>query len=121
MGRAPEPHGKPAAKRNPYPAPRAILGRDGIRMMTENLEKQDWKRIMFYADIVVVGVFLIALGLALHDTYYAGYYRATGAHHAEAATMWNIAKEAAFITGALAWIFVRYFRNRISKLQHPWL
>lgn len=89
--------------------------------MTERLEKRDWKRIMFYADLLVVGVFLVSLTLAVLDTYNAGYHRGAGAHAAEAQAMWSIAKEAAFITGSLAWIFVRYFRNRIAKLQHPWM
>lgn len=90
-------------------------------MMTERLEKRDRKRLMFYADLLVVGVFLVALALVVYDAYLAGYYRAVGNSSQEAQVMWSIAKEAAFITGALAWIFVRYFRNRIAKLQHPWL
>ncbi len=88
--------------------------------MTENLEKRDVKRMLFYGDILVVGIFVIALALLVRDAYSAGFYYAANDLDAHTRSLWYMARETAFLTAALAWIFVRFFKDKLVDLQNPW-
>lgn len=89
-------------------------------MMTQNFEKQEIKRFLFYGDILVVGIFVIALALLVRDAYFAGWYMATGNTAEHTRNLWYMARETAFLTASLAWIFVRFFKDKLQSLNDPW-
>jgi hypothetical protein len=81
------------------------------------VDPKKWRRWLFYIDIVVVAVLIIAIVLLAQDAYYAGYYHG---NNREVDFMWKVARDVAFVTGALAWLFYRFFKNEFEVLRHPW-
>lgn len=87
----------------------------GMHAMDDRRKNQ----LLFYLDIVLLGVGAVALVTLVHDAYFAGY-----ASQAEAAAfgdyLWRMIGEIAVVTVALIYFLVRYFRVRIRELSNPW-
>lgn len=81
------------------------------------VEPKKWRRWLFYVDIVVVAVLIIAIVFLARDAYWAGYWHGS---NEEIDYLWKVARDVAFVTGALAWLFYRFFKNEFEVLRHPW-
>ncbi|HEV8360177.1 MAG TPA: hypothetical protein VGR28_06965 [Candidatus Thermoplasmatota archaeon] len=90
-------------------------------MMTANLEKRDVKRMFFYVDIIVIGVFCLSLVLLVRDAYVAGWLDSYVVQREVNVSFWNMLRDAAFLVGSLSWIFYRYFKNSVKVMQNPWV
>jgi hypothetical protein len=90
-------------------------------MMTENLEKRDVKKMFFYVDIVVIGIFALSLVMLVRDAYAAGFLDSYLVQSTANVSYWNMMRDAAFLVGSLSWIFYRYFKNSVKVLQNPWV
>lgn len=81
------------------------------------VEPKQWRRWLFYLDIIVVAVLIIAIVFLAQDAYMAGYHYGSDL---ERESLWHVARDVAFVTGALAWLFYRFFRNEFLVLRQPW-
>lgn len=89
-------------------------------MMATHYERRDVKRFLLYVDLVVVAIFVTALVLLVKDAYAAGFYEATASGENLGQNLWYMARETAFLVASLAWIFFRFFKDKITELQSPW-
>ncbi|HVL86905.1 MAG TPA: hypothetical protein VM681_02695 [Candidatus Thermoplasmatota archaeon] len=88
--------------------------------MTRNFEKRDFKRWFFYMDVLVLGVFALALVMLVRDAYAAGFYEAVAATDFYGTHFWAMVRDVAFLVAALSWIFYRYFKTTVRTLADPW-
>lgn len=76
-------------------------------------------QLLFYLDIVLLGLGAIALVTLVHDAYQAGY-----ASQADAAMfgeyIWRMIVEIAVVAVSLVYFLARFFRVRVRELSNPW-
>lgn len=89
-------------------------------MMTARFERRQLKRWFFYVDVLVIGVFALALVMLVRDAYTAGFYEAVSAFDIQSAMFWAMLRDVAFLVGSLSWIFYRFFKNSAKELSNPW-
>lgn len=87
---------------------------------TRGIHRTEWKRWLLYVDLVVFGIFVLAIVVLTWDTYAAGFYAAQGDHAAEVGSMWAMARDVGIATGAFAWIFYRFFARSADERKEPW-
>ncbi len=88
--------------------------------MTARFEKKEFKRMFLYVDVLVLGVFAIALIMLVRDAYVAGYWESRDlAHHSQ--QYWYMMRDVVFLVASLGWIFVRYFKDKLVALENPWV
>lgn len=76
-------------------------------------------QLLFYLDIVLLGIGAVALVTLVHDAFQAGY-----ASQAQAAAfgeyMWRMIAEIGVVAVALVYFLTRFFRVRLRELSNPW-
>lgn len=82
----------------------------------QRLGRANWRRNIFYIDLVVLGVFVVALILLVRHTFVAGQFYERGAFDSSTTALWLVVGDTAFLVAALAWIFYRFFRNQYLVL-----
>lgn len=87
---------------------------------TKGIHRTEWKRWLLWVDLLVFGVFILAIVVLTWDAYAAGFYAETGKHAAESRSMWAMMRDIAVATGAFAWIFFRFFKLRAQEQKEPW-
>lgn len=87
---------------------------------TKGIHRTDWKRWLLYIDLLVFGVFVLSVVVLALDAFYAGFYSGVGNASAETGALWSMARDAVVATGALAWIFFRFFKLRSQEQKEPW-
>jgi hypothetical protein len=87
--------------------------REGFRYIDRN----EWGRMLFYADLVVMAVFVVSLVLLVVNAYIAGMHLQAGAYRPSHRALWNVAIATGFVTGSLAWIFFRFFKHQYEALK----
>ena len=80
------------------------------------MEKK-WQRWLFYIDIIVIAIFVIANVYMAKDVYMAGYYYGNIGIYEK--YFWRFARDVAFLTATAIWIFYRLFRNQYLLLKKP--
>ncbi len=81
------------------------------------IETKKWRRWLFYIDVIVVAIFIVSIVILVQDAYKAGYYYGFPDH---TIYLWHMARDVAVLTGSIAWIFYRFFRNEFLVLRYPW-
>ncbi len=85
-----------------------------IKELTSSLDRRTWERLMLYIDIIMFFVAVVSLISLVLNIYDAGYNFGGGdTAHAQKA-MFYVAGSVAFLTFSMAWIFVRFFRNKLG-------
>ena len=88
-------------------------------MMTARFEKREFKKIMLYLDVLVLGIFAVSLVVLVRDAYVAGFWEQRDASLYSFA-FWAMMRDAVFIVGSLSWIFYRYCKTQASQFADPW-
>lgn len=91
----------------------------GPGMEFEDFQKVDratWRKYLFYIDLVVIGVFSVALILLVRHTFHAGQAVQRDELDASTRLLWLVVSDTAFLVAALGWIFYRFFRNQYLVL-----
>lgn len=81
------------------------------------LDRQDWGRVLFYTDLVVMAVFVVSLVLLVVNAYTAGFRVQSADYAASHQALWNVAIATGFMVGSLAWIFFRFFKHQYAALR----
>lgn len=81
-----------------------------------HVERAQWHRYLFYVDLAVVALFVISLILLIRHSFMAGQWYAKGEFSIATDGMWLIVADTVFLTGAICWIFFRFFRNQYLVL-----
>ncbi|HUR69692.1 MAG TPA: hypothetical protein VM370_10655 [Candidatus Thermoplasmatota archaeon] len=88
-------------------------------MMTARFEKKEFRKIMLYLDVLVLGIFAVSLVVLVRDSYVAGFWEQRDATN-YSMTFWAMMRDAVFVVGALSWIFYRYCKTQASQFSDPW-
>ncbi len=82
----------------------------------QRIDRQTWRKYLFYIDLVVIAIFAISLALLVRHTFVAGQLLERGAFDLSTDTMWLIVVDTAFMVGAFSWVVYRFFRNQYLVL-----
>ncbi len=77
----------------------------------QHVDRQTWRRYLFYMDLAVFAIFAVSLSLLVRHTFEAGQLFNQGEFGLANRTMWQIVTETAFLVGSFSWIAYRFFRN----------
>ena len=88
-------------------------------MQTARFERRDLAKAFFWLDLLVVGIFAVALIALVRDAYLAGFYQARD-DIAHANGFWSMLRDSAFVIGALGWLMFRHFRDGMKVFADPW-
>jgi hypothetical protein len=83
------------------------------------IDPRKWKKLLFYIDLVVIGIFIISLVFLVEDAYMAGHYFSSDKLECTI-YLWHMIRDTAFLVASLAWIFYRFFRNEYLLSRRPW-
>jgi hypothetical protein len=76
-------------------------------------------QLLFYLDIVALGLGAVALVTLVHDAFQAG-YASQVASAAVGDYLWRMVAEIGVVAVALVYFLTRFFRIRIRELSNPW-
>jgi hypothetical protein len=83
------------------------------------LDKTAWRKYLFYTDIVVWGIFAVAVAYVVGNVYLVGYYEGTPQEAIHEASWWRAFIGLAFMVGSLSWVFFRFWKNGYKALRRP--
>lgn len=86
---------------------------------SRRVDRASWRRYLFYIDLAVFAVFVLALILLVRHSFAAGQLYKAG-DWAALDNLWLLAGDTAFLVGALGWIVYRFFRNQYLVLTRPY-
>ena len=79
-----------------------------------------WRKWLFYLDLVIIAIFVIALVFLVQDAYLAGVYSGRGSSSLQDLHQWYMIRDVAFVACSIAWIFYRFFRGQLDLTKGPW-
>lgn len=83
------------------------------------MENRRKNQLLFYLDIVILGLGAVALVTLVHDAFSAGYAaEANTAMYGEYVT--RMVVEAGTLLAAMVYFLTRFFRIRVRELSNPW-
>ncbi len=82
----------------------------------QRIDRQTWRKYLFYVDLVVISIFAISLSLLVRHTFLAGQWFERGQFGISMDVMWLVVIDTAFLVGALSWMVYRFFRNQYLVL-----
>jgi hypothetical protein len=94
--------------------------RNIVEPIKERFTDAELRRLLFYGDILVVGVFVLALAFLIRNTYLAGWYLGAGDAAARGDHLTQAAVHAVLMLASLGWVLVRFFRDQLRDLRNPW-
>lgn len=84
------------------------------------IDPRKWEKILFYVDLVVIGIFIISLIFLVEDAYMAGHYSSLENLNKHGLYLWHMMRDTVFVIASLAWIFYRFFRNQFLLSRRFW-
>jgi len=76
-------------------------------------------QLLFYLDIVILGLGAVALVTLVHDAFSAGFAAEANAA-AYSGYMWRMVAEGAVLGFAMVYFLTRFFKIRVRELANPW-
>ena len=89
-------------------------------MMNANYTKAQTQRWLLVLDVTATLILLGSATLLIWNAHAAGLAAGTGAVDAGRIPMWNMLTALAFFMGAFAWLFGRFFKDRLVEINSPW-
>lgn len=77
----------------------------------QKIDRQTWRRYLFYIDLAILAVFAVSLVLLVRHTFVAGQLQAMGEFTLSNQTLWQVVADTAFLVASFSWIVYRFFRN----------
>ncbi len=82
----------------------------------QRIDRQTWRKYLFYMDLAVIAVFCISMALLVRHTFLAGQWFERGEFGISTDILWLVVIDTAFLVGSLSWIVYRFFRNQYLVL-----
>ena len=91
--------------------------------MNVKYEKRDVKTWLLLLDVAVTLILLASMFLLVYHAYVAGAQLGGGGRSTaeQRDHYWSMMTSVAFLVGSLAWIFGRYFKDRLAEVNNPWV
>ncbi len=86
---------------------------------TFQVDRQQWKKYLFYVDVVVWAIFAAAAAYVIGNIYLVGFYEGANELAAHESSWWKAITGVAFMTGALSWVFFRFWKNGFIAIKRP--
>ena len=83
------------------------------------MESRRTNQLLFYLDIVLLGLGSLALVVLVHDAFAAGFASQRDAA-AYSGYIWRMATEGILLTLSMSYFLVRFYKARIKDLANPW-
>lgn len=84
-----------------------------------HVDKHAWKKYLFYIDVVVWGIFAIAVSYLVTNIYLVGFFEGTSDLTMYHNSWWRAFLGLAFAMGSLAWVFFRFWKNGFLAVRRP--
>ena len=83
-----------------------------------SVDRTSWKQYLFYVDMVVWGIFGLAIAYVVGNIYLVGYYEGNtpGGHEG---AWWKAFIGLSFLVASLAWVFFRFWKNGFLAMKRP--
>jgi hypothetical protein len=91
----------------------------GERDAFRSIDRRTWKKYLFYVDMLVWGIFGVAMAFLLANMYVAGWAEGQRDTPAMTDAWWNALVSLSFMVGAIAWLFFRFWKNGYLALKKP--
>lgn len=82
----------------------------------QRIERESWRRYLFYVDLGMCMVLIISLVLMGRHAFAGGYEYALGQFHLSTAALWNVVADTVFAVLSLSWLLYRLFYNQYLVL-----
>ena len=82
------------------------------------VDRREWRKYLFYIDVVVWAVFAAATAYVIGNVYLAGFELGTDRPDNDG-NWWRVMTGFAFMMGALSWVFFRFWKNGFLALKRP--
>lgn len=83
------------------------------------IDRQAWRKYLFYVDVLVWGIFALAVAYVVGNIYLVGFYEGANAFSTHEAAWWKAFVGLSFMVGSLAWVFFRFWKNSFMALRRP--
>ena len=78
----------------------------------QKVDRDTWRRYLFYIDLAVIAVFVITLVVSFRHAFLAGSWYERGEIIAAGTNLWLLVGDMVFLTASMCWIFYRFFKNQ---------
>ena len=89
--------------------------------MTElrHMDKAAWKKYLFYIDMVVWGIFAVAIAYVVGNMYLVGYFEGKADLSTHEAAWWKAFIGLSFMVASLSWVFFRFWKTGFQAMKRP--
>ena len=91
----------------------------GQKDFFSTIDRRTWKKYLFYGDILVWCMFVVAATLVMSNLYLVGWARGEMDIAASDNYWWNAMTALGFMVAALSWLFFRFWKNAYLALKKP--
>lgn len=82
----------------------------------QRVDRQTWRRYLFYVDLAVFAVFAISLILLVRHAFLGGQYYNEGNFDQGTDALWYVVADTVFVVASFCWIVYRFFRAQYIVL-----
>ncbi len=87
--------------------------------VVRHLDRATWRKYLFYIDMVVWGIFAVAVAYVVSNIYLVGFYEGNADLATHEEKWWRTMIGFSFMMGSLSWVFFRFWRNGYMALRRP--
>jgi len=82
------------------------------------VDRREWRKYLFYIDVIIWAVFAAATAYVIGNVYLAGFELGDDRANNDG-NWWRVMTGFAFMMGALSWVFFRFWKNGFLALKRP--
>lgn len=86
----------------------------------QRVDRQTWRRYLFYVDLAVFAIFVIALVLTARHAFMSGMAKQGAEFDIAIDLMWLVVADVVFLVASFCWIVYRFFRNQYLVLTRKY-
>lgn len=83
------------------------------------MDRTAWRKYLFYIDMVVWGIFAVAVAYVVSNIYLVGFYEDTTQVALHESSWWKAFIGLSFMVASLSWVFFRFWKNGYTAMRRP--
>lgn len=83
------------------------------------MDRASWRTYLFYVDMLVWGIFAVAVAYVVSNVYLVGFYEGEEVWNYHTAAWWRAFIGLSFMVASLAWVFFRFWKNGYKAMKRP--